>query len=86
LNLPVAEYVTLQMKGLNVSEIACGPGFWSNIVRTKANSIFATDYNESPLDQPRKKNLESHNVKLVVADAYDLTSLNKIFSGLYAVG
>jgi ubiquinone/menaquinone biosynthesis C-methylase UbiE len=85
LNLLVAQCIVSQMEGLDVLEVACGPGFWTNIVRIKANSIFATDYNELTLDQARKKNLESHNVKLAVADAYNLASLNKVFSGAYAV-
>lgn len=73
-----------QFKGRTVLELACGPGFWTQLVSEVALAITATDYNESTLAQARLKGLAA-NVALRVADAYDLSTVPGTFDGAFAV-
>ncbi len=83
--IPVAHYLADQMSGKAVLEIACGPGFWTGFVSDKAKSIVATDYNQSTLEQARKKEFKGNKVMLKLADAYKLPLLGQQFEGCYAV-
>ena len=68
-----------------ILELACGPCFWTQQVVAKALSIKATDFNESTLEQARKKNLPWDKVSLEQADAYNLTTVQGEFDMVLAV-
>ena len=68
-----------------VLEIACGPCFWTQQIADVAASITATDFNESTLEEARKKNLPWDRVSLQQADAYDLDSIAGDFDMVMAV-
>ncbi|MFZ0829336.1 MAG: class I SAM-dependent methyltransferase [Verrucomicrobiia bacterium] len=57
--------------GQNVLEIACGTGYWTQIVSQAAKSVTATDINEEVLKIARSK---SYRGKVIFenADAFDL--------------
>lgn len=82
---PVADSLRRQMKDRTVLEIACGPGFWTQIVSEVATAVTATDYNESVLAEARKKPLDWRKVSLLVADAYDLSAVTGAYHGAFAV-
>ncbi len=71
--------------GRNVLELACGPCFWTEQISHFAESITATDFNESTLAEARKKNLPWDRVLLLQADAYDLGSITGDFNMVMAV-
>ena len=67
-------------RGLDVLEIACGTGYWTQFACRSAKSILATDYNEEVLAIAREKDYGDCPVKFVKADAYVLDEVNGMFS------
>lgn len=68
-----------------VLELACGPCFWTQQIASVARAVKATDFNESTLEQARKKNIPWNRVTLEQADAYDLDSISGYFDMVLAV-
>lgn len=68
-----------------VLEIACGPCFWTQQIADLANRITATDFNQSTLEEARKKDLPWDRVSLKQADAYALDSITGDFDMVLAV-
>src|SRR3954464_9891329 len=66
--------------GLDVLEIACGTGYWTEQLADYALSITATDASPQMLEIARGKALPS-SVHLIHADAYDLSTLEGSFGG-----
>ncbi len=81
----VIEFLRDAMAGRTVLEIACGPGFWTQFIAEHAQSIVATDFNESALTEARKALAASDNVTFRVADAYRLPLFDRHFDGAMAV-
>lgn len=57
-------------RGKNVLEIACGTGFWTEKIAQTAQSILATDINESVLEIARNKDYPRRNVRFETADLF----------------
>ncbi len=72
-------------RGLDVLEIACGTGFWTEIVAESVNSILATDANSSMIAKAEKRLFHLSKVSFSVADAYCLSDLTGKFTGAFAV-
>jgi ubiquinone/menaquinone biosynthesis C-methylase UbiE len=83
--LPIIEWVRDTMRGRHVLEIACGPGFWTQFASETAASIVASDFNQSTLEEARKKGLPSDRVSLLRADAYRLDLIPGIFDAILSV-
>ncbi|MCD4776403.1 MAG: class I SAM-dependent methyltransferase, partial [Candidatus Aegiribacteria sp.] len=66
--------------GLDLLEVACGTGFWTQFACRSATSIVATDYNEEVLTIAREKEYGDCPVTFVKADAYVLDEVNGPFS------
>lgn len=56
---------------VDVLEIACGTGYWTQFLAKAARSILATDINPEVLGIARQKNYGTCTVSFAVADAYD---------------
>jgi len=82
---PVADALREEMRGRDVLEIACGPGFWTERVAGAARRIVASDYNESTLAIARAKSIDPARVAFVRADAYDLSPIDGTYDGAVAV-
>ncbi|KAF0218445.1 MAG: hypothetical protein FD174_2906 [Geobacteraceae bacterium] len=82
---PVIKRIRGLLDGRKILEIACGPCFWTQRVSEVAESILATDFNDSTLDQARRKNLDWDKVALQCADAYDLSRVQGVFDAALAV-
>ncbi|MCK5378830.1 MAG: class I SAM-dependent methyltransferase [Acidobacteria bacterium] len=67
--------------GLNLLEIACGTGYWTQFACRTAKSILATDFNEEVLSIARKKEYGACPVTFLKADAYVLDEATGFFSG-----
>ena len=65
-------WLTKQVAGSRVLEVACGTGYWTGVAAPTAASIFATDINPGPLQIACAKQLGRH-VEWQLADAYALT-------------
>ena len=85
-NKEIKEMEKLQKKWFEnktIIEVACGPGYWTEIISKKANKIFATDINNAMLDEARLKKFFCP-VEFIAADAYDLPFRNEYFNAGFA--
>ncbi|MCK5131459.1 MAG: class I SAM-dependent methyltransferase [Candidatus Sabulitectum sp.] len=82
---PEIELLQNTFRGLDVLEIACGTGFWTEIVAESANSILATDANPSMIAEAEKRLFHLSNVSFSDADAYSLSDVTGKFTGAFAV-
>lgn len=75
------------LSGRRILEIACGTGYWTEILADHAESILAIDTSSEMLDVARKRTQSKGNVKLAMGDAYSLTdvegSFNAVFCGYF---
>lgn len=71
--------------GLDVLEIACGTGYWTEVVATVAASATATDINEEVLEITRAKAISNPNLRILKADAHALPFPEAHFTGGLAV-
>lgn len=67
----------------SVLEIACGTGYWTEIISNSANSIVAIDSSKEVLDIARLKSYQKSNVKFVVDDALSLSKINSSFNSAF---
>ena len=67
--------------GLNLLEIACGTGYWTQIACRSAVSIVATDYNVEVLSIASGKEYGGCPVTFLQSDAYALNNVTGSFSG-----
>ena len=58
--------------GRRVVEIACGTGWWTEILAGTAHSVTATDINDEVLAVARAKGLDRARVSFQRCDAFDL--------------
>jgi demethylmenaquinone methyltransferase/2-methoxy-6-polyprenyl-1,4-benzoquinol methylase len=74
-------FVVETFAGKNVLEIACGTGYWTQLLACSAASVTATDVNDEVLEIARAKPQVQTNVELRREDAYALPSFPQRFSG-----
>jgi demethylmenaquinone methyltransferase/2-methoxy-6-polyprenyl-1,4-benzoquinol methylase len=67
-----------------VLEIACGTGYWTQLIAPVARKLSAIDINPETLAIARSKNLPSDRVSLDVADVHDLPPQYNAFDGAFA--
>ena len=74
-------YVQREFAGTEVFEVACGTGYWTEILARSAESVFATDINEEVLAVARSKPIDNKRVTFRREDAYALSSAPRRFTG-----
>ncbi len=67
--------ITQAFRGLDVLEIACGTGYWTQFIAKQARSILATDYSAEVIAIARQKDYASCTVSFVESDAYSLANV-----------
>ena len=67
--------ITQAFRGLDVLEVACGTGYWTQFIAKQARSILATDYSAEVIDIARDKDYTPCTVSFVESDAYSLTNI-----------
>jgi len=75
------EIVPSLLEGRDVLEIACGTGYWTQHVATRAESVLATDVNEEVLGFARLKPFPRDNVEFARVDIYSDDELARSFDG-----
>jgi SAM-dependent methyltransferase len=70
--------------GADVFEVACGTGFWTEVVARRAASVLATDINEEVLAIARAKPMDVRKVTFQRADAYAPSAPRRFNAGLSA--
>jgi len=71
--------------GLNVYEVACGTGYWTQIISRTASEILAIDYNETTLTIARDRSYHCPT-ELIQHDAYFALPDRKLMSAGFASG
>lgn len=74
-------FVVETFAGRHVLEIACGTGYWTQILARSAASVTAIDVNEEVLEIARAKPRVQENVEFRREDAYALPGFLQPFSG-----
>ena len=72
-------YIERTFAGLDVLEVACGTGYWTEVLARSAASVVATDITEEVLAIARSKNL-GPKVTLQKEDAYALPHFSQRFN------
>lgn len=81
---PIVERVGEMMGGLDVLEIACGTGNWTQVLSRRAKSVVAIDSSREALSLAETKEYGPGGVELKLADAYCLRELGRRFAGAFA--
>jgi SAM-dependent methyltransferase len=71
--------------GKDVLEVACGTGYWTEVVTQSAATVLALDINDEVLDIARAKPLDRRKVRFQRADIYALPVFPDVFTGSLAV-
>lgn len=58
--------------GMDVMEIACGTGYWTQFIAKSARAVYSMDLNPEVLELARRKDYGSCPVIFAVADAFQL--------------
>lgn len=70
-------------KGKDVLELACGTGYWTDVMATNAAQVTAIDLNEEVLKIARTKPNVA-NVTFLCGSVYELPDLGRVHDGLFA--
>jgi SAM-dependent methyltransferase len=73
------EMVVAACTGKKVLEVACGTGYWTEIISAAAASVVALDFNEEVLAFARSKPIAPGKVTFLQGDAYALPRLSRQF-------
>ena len=79
------EFVTQTFAGRRVLEIACGTGWWTEVLSTTARSVVATDINDEVLAIARSKKFGDASVSFQRCDAFQLNQVVGDFDAALAV-
>ncbi len=74
------ERILRTFAGKHILEIACGTGFWTEVLAGCACSVTAIDINEQMLSIARAKDFDTRVVTLAQADAYALPAFRRHFN------
>jgi demethylmenaquinone methyltransferase/2-methoxy-6-polyprenyl-1,4-benzoquinol methylase len=70
--------------GRKVLELACGTGYWTQVIAKGANEVLAFDLNQEVLEIARQKKTPENKVKFQIADSYQLPGLGRRHDALFA--
>lgn len=81
------EQVAAALRGHVVLELACGTGYWTEVIAASADSVLATDINPEMIALAKLRALPPEKVQFRVVDAYqlpdDIGSYTAIFIGFW---
>ena len=75
------DFLEPEFAGLCVLELACGTGYWTEVIAPAAKSVLATDINEEVLAIARSKPFDPQKVVFRQADGYRLPRFLEGFNG-----
>jgi len=85
LRCPSKERYRRLFAGHDVLEIACGSGYWTQVVGEVANSVLAIDINEPMIAQARRRCRHLPQVSFQICDAFSLRGVSDRFTAAFAV-
>ena len=80
----VEDHLIQVMSNHNVLEVACGTGYWTNIMADTAESVVASDAGRDVLQVAKSKSDSTDNIGLLQCDAYDPPTTSDAFSAGFA--
>ncbi len=81
---PIKTRFQQALRGYDVLEIACGTGYWTEVIAVAARSVLATDIDPGMISLARSKLGSVGNVRCEVADAYTLNSVHGCFTAAFS--
>lgn len=78
------DLVARWVKGRNVLELACGTGYWTQVMARAARSIVATDLNDTVLEIAGRRDYGRTPVRFRYADAWNLGDVPGVFDTVFA--
>lgn len=69
--------------GRAVLEIACGSGYWTDVISKTADSVLATDVVPELVEATTRRTASQSNVRCRVADAYTLDNVSERFTAAF---
>jgi len=85
LRIPIKERYREMLAGRDVLEIACGTGYWTEVIARTAQSVCATDIVPAVLAQAQERCRHLPNVRFQLADAYSLEGVSGGFNAAFAI-
>jgi SAM-dependent methyltransferase len=82
---PIKAWYQDIFKGRNVLEVACGSGYWTEVIGEVAKSVLATDSDSSLISLAKNKCKHLSNVRFQIADAYTLNDVPTGFDAALGV-
>lgn len=68
----------------SVLEVACGTGYWTEVIATRAARVVATDVNEEVLEIARGRCIPEDRVRFLLGDAYAPSLTGDTFTAGFA--
>lgn len=75
--------VISMLSGRNILEIACGTGYWTELLADHAESILAIDTSDEMMEIARKRTESRENVSFQKSDAYSLADVEGDFDAAF---
>ena len=79
----IKDYLCQQFIDKSIIEIACGTGYWTEILSSPAKSILASDINLDVIQIAQTKNYPKSNVTFEIQAIEDLKNVRGVFEGLF---
>ena len=75
-----ADFLKAEFAGRSVIEVACGTGYWTQVVATTAQEVLATDAVPEMLELAKRRQYSRENVEFLLSDAYSLAGVRRDWS------
>lgn len=82
---PLKAHLATRLAGLDVLEIACGTGYWTQVAAQSVRSVFAVDADPTSLALAQKRLAPQSQVSFHRADAYRLDGVPTDFTGAFGM-
>lgn len=79
----ISKHLAKKLQGKVIREVACGTGFWTQIISEVATSIDASDINREVLDMAKGKQYSRSNVIFRIEDIKELRGTTGVFDCLF---
>jgi SAM-dependent methyltransferase len=84
LRRPIKSIFQDVLRGHDVLEVACGTGYWTEVIAESARSVLATDVDPAMISLARRRLTSVGNVRCQVADAYTLEGVEGVFNAAFS--